>query len=478
MRLFRLRFFAALAVVMLILSGILFSQTAAQQPVQPKTDSHVIMISVDGLVPYYYTAPAQYGLKVPNLVRMKLEGAYAEGVEGIYPSVTYPAHTTLITGSRPAKHGIVQNRLFEAPTSEQTRDWYFFSKDLKTETLWSMAKKAGLTTAAVGWPVTVGAEIDQNVPEIFDPKESPPSPRRSIQYITPGLLAKAAGSIPADDATTDGRRTAMSEFLIKTYKPNLMLIHLVELDSAHHRFGPRSAEALPVMERIDGYIGRIIEATRAAGIFDKTTFFIVSDHGFAEVEKKFEPNVVLVKEKLITLDSNGKPTDWKAAAWPAGGSCAIVLRDPNDKETAAKVLEIFERYTTTDGRPLNRVLTRKEIERLGAIPQAELMLEAAPRFAFDEAMTGPEIHESKNYRGTHGHLPTRAEMYSSLIVYGSGARVGSKMGLARMIDIAPSAAVVLGLGFSDAEGTLMRNLIKSDLVQARQPQKQNRKTSQ
>lgn len=478
MRLFRLRFFAALAVSVLILTGSLFSQTGAQQSTGANTDSHVIMISVDGLVPYYYTAPAQYGLKVPNLVRMKLEGAYAEGVEGIYPSVTYPAHTTLITGARPAKHGIVQNRIFEAPTEEQTKDWYFFSKDLKTETLWSMAKKAGLTTAAVGWPVTVGADIDQNVPEIFDPKESPPSPRRSLQYVTPGLIAKAASSIPATETTTDGRRTAMSEFLIKTYKPNLLLVHLVELDSTHHRFGPRSAEALPVTERIDGYIGRIVEATRAAGIFDKTTFFIVSDHGFAEVEKKFEPNVVLVKEKLITLDSNGKPTDWKAAAWPAGGSCAIVLRDPSDKETAAKVLKIFGRYTTTDGKPLNRVLVRKDLERMGAIPQAELMLEAAPGFAFDEAMTGDEIHESKNYRGTHGHLPTRVEMRSALIIYGAGARVGAKVAVARMIDIAPSAAAVLGLSFSEADGTLIRDLIKPDLVQAAQSRRQSRNASQ
>lgn len=474
MRFFRLCSLALVAVA--ILSNSLFSQTdTQQQSTQPKTDSHVIMISVDGLVPYYYTAPAQYGLKVPNLVRMKLEGAYAEGVEGVYPTVTYPSHTTLVTGVRPAKHGILQNRIFEAPTEPQTKEWYFFSKDLKGETLWTLAKKAGLVTAAVGWPVTVGAEIDQNVPEIFDPKESPVTARRAVQYITPGLAAKAASSIPATDTSTDGRRTAVSEFLIKTYKPNLLLVHLVELDSAHHRYGPRSAEALPVAERLDGYIGRIVEATRVAGIFEKTTFFIVSDHGFAEVEKKFEPNVVLVKEKLITLDSSGKAADWKAAAWPSGGSCAIVLRDPGDKETATKVAKIFERYTTTDGKPLNRVLGRKEIERLGAIPQAELMLDAAPGFAFDEALTGPEIHEAKDYHGTHGHLPSRVEMRSSLIIYGEGARAGAKMAVARMIDIAPSAAAVLGLSFSDAEGVPSRTLLKPTLIPHTKPKKQNKK---
>ncbi len=243
-----------------------------------------------------------------------------------------------------------------------------------------------------------------------------------------------------------------------------MLIHLVELDGVHHKFGPRTPPAVETAEREDGYVARIIEAVRAAGIFDKTTFFLVSDHGFAEVTRKFEPGVVLVKEKLITLDGNGKPLDWKAAAWPAGGSCAIVLRDPDDKETANKVKTLFSRIAERNGGPLNRVLTQDELKRLGAVPNATVMLEAAPRYAFGEELTGPEEHESPDYRGTHGQLPTRAELRSALIVYGEAARVGAKMPLARMIDIAPTAAGLLGLRFSVAEGAPIRELIKESFV--------------
>jgi len=421
------------------------------------------MISIDGLVPDYYLEPAHLGLKVPSLVQMKLGGAYAEGVEGVFPSVTYPAHTTMITGVGPAVHGIIQNRIFEAPTAPQTREWYWFADALKTETLWSMAKKAGLVTAGVGWPVMVGADVDYNVPEIVDPKENPPTGKRTAQYATPGLLEKALAAGSGADNTTDGRRTTISEYLINTYKPNLMLIHLIALDDAHHKNGPRTPAAIATTEQMDGYVGRIIEATRKAGIFDQTTFFLVSDHGFADVNKKFEPNVVLVKEKLITLAADGKPSDWKAAAWPAGGSCAIVLRDPNDKETAAKVTSIFSRIAASKG-PINRVLNQAELKRLQSIPNAVLMMDAAPGVSFGEELTGPEVHDSKDYKGTHGQLPSRADMHSALIVYGAGARVGAKMALARMIDIGPTAAAVLGMSFANAQGRPIAELLKPGLI--------------
>ena len=462
------------AVLALIVGIASFGGQAAapkQNTVEPRRDGHLIMISIDGLVPEYYTSPTRLGLHVPTMIQMKLGGSYADGVEGVYPSVTYPAHTTLITGVRPAVHGIVQNRIFEPPTEPQTREWYWFSNALKSETLWGLAKKAGLVTAGVGWPVTVGADIDYNTPEIFDPNERPATPKRTIQYTTPALLPKLAGLDLHGDTTTDGRRTAVSEFIIKAYKPNLMLIHLVDLDSAHHRFGPGAPEALKTAEREDGYIGRIIAAVKEAGILDKATFFLVSDHGFAKVSKKFEPGVLLVKEKLITLDGSGKPTAWKAAAWPAGGSCAIVLRDPDDKETAAKVATVFAAVAKRNSGPLNRVLLPAELKQLGAVPTAVLMLEAAPGYSFGEELTGPELHDSGDYLGTHGQLPSRADLRSALIVYGEAAKVGGRVPIARMIDVAPTASGVLGLAFDSIEGSPIRELVTQQFVLPVPPKK-------
>src|SRR5262249_5333174 len=108
---FRARF-TALLILIFISGANLFGQSnrsntpqadaGAKQASQVRSDAHVIMISIDGMVPDYYTEPSKMGLRVPTLVQMKLGGAYASGVEGVYPTVTYPSHTTLITGVLPA----------------------------------------------------------------------------------------------------------------------------------------------------------------------------------------------------------------------------------------------------------------------------------------------------------------------------------------------------------------------------------------
>ena len=92
------------------------------------------------------------------------------------------------------------------------------------------------------------------------------------------------------------------------------------------------------------------------------------------------------------------------------------------------------------------------------------MLDAAPRYTFGDGLTGPEEHETQDYRGTHGQLPSRAELRSALIVYGEAAKVGARMPLARMIDIAPTAAGLLGLRFPVVEGSPIRELIKETFV--------------
>ena len=124
-----------LAAALLVVLSVLVAAAAAQAPAPS-----VLMISVDGLRPDYVTAADKHGLKIPALRRFVTEGAFAEGVEGVIPTVTYPSHTTLITGVWPAKHGILSNTIFDPLRAGQSA-WYWYAEDIRVPSLWDAAAR-------------------------------------------------------------------------------------------------------------------------------------------------------------------------------------------------------------------------------------------------------------------------------------------------------------------------------------------------
>ncbi len=124
------------------------------------------MISIDGLKPEYITHADEHGMKLPFLRSMMSNGTYAEGVTGIWPTITYPSHTTLLTGVWPAEHGILNNQVFD-PEQQFGGAWNWYAAQIRVPTLWDAAHRAGLHTASVGWPVSVNADVDWLIPEYW-----------------------------------------------------------------------------------------------------------------------------------------------------------------------------------------------------------------------------------------------------------------------------------------------------------------------
>lgn len=285
---------------------------------------HIVVISVDGMGAHYYVSPPP-GLHIPHLMRMKSEGSFAEAVEGVYPTVTYPSHTTIVTGQMPAAHGIYTN-LSSREAGKNEGDWFWFASAIKVPTLWDEARQAHLTTGSVFWPVSAGAAIVWDFPEIWDPaKGEVGDPLYVAKFATPGLLLQALmvlGPPPAGE-DNDLTRTHLAEFLVKEHRPNLLLIHLDTLDSVEHQRGPDTSEAVATLERIDMRIGEIVDAVREAGLENSTDFFVVSDHGFMSVSRTIRPNILLAKAGLLTVDNLGRVTGGKLATVSNGGSMFI-----------------------------------------------------------------------------------------------------------------------------------------------------------
>jgi len=444
------------ALLLLVLPFLLVVLAAAPQPAGRA--QHVVVISIDGLRPDYYLPSPTRLAQMPALDALRESGSWAEGVIGQFPSLTYPSHTSIVTGTSPATHGIVQNTRF-AP--EGGGGWYFEAAGLEVPTLWDAAREAGLTTAGISWPVTVGAKIDYLLPETNQaPRDTTWLDLMRTQS-TPGLVdavvARLGGFEPnanRDYAQRDRFSTAAAAVILETYRPNLLLIHLVEADTAQHQFGPNSPQAIDALARVDAAVASIVASIETAGLTGDTAVIITGDHGFYRVHSAFQPNVALREAGLLQTDESGRITSWQAMAHRS----AIRVKDPADSALAARVEQLFKTLAEGRYRGLFRVIDRAEIARRGGDPDALLFLEPSEGYTTAAGTTGEFLVASSRH-GDHGYLPDAPEMHTGLIVAGAGIAKGIAMPLARQIDIAPTAARLLGIRLPHAEGVAMVGLI-------------------
>jgi predicted AlkP superfamily pyrophosphatase or phosphodiesterase len=424
----------------------------AQQPVQTPL---LLMISIDGLRPDHVTAADAYGLKVPNLRRFLAEGAYAEGVQGVIPTVTYPSHTTLITGVWPARHGILANLVFD-PRRENQSGWYWYAEDIRVPTLWDAAARAGLSTASVQWPVSVGAHVTWNIPEFW--RAGTADDAKLLRAVsTPGLLAELEPDLgPYPRALTvesDEQRGRYAARILEKKRPNLLTLHLIALDHAEHVSGPGSAESLAALERLDAVVGtlRVSAETVAPG---GAYVAIVSDHGFARTTMQLNLFGEFRRAGLFTVSARGKVADWQAMPWTAGGSIAVMLKDPADAATLEKVRALLDRLAADPANGIDRILDAAALRDRGGFPGAAFVVGLKPEWQSGSSLNGALTGQA-GVGGMHGHLPDLPDMRAAFFLVGPGVPAGRSLGLIDMRDIATTLARRLDLPLPTAEGKVL-----------------------
>jgi predicted AlkP superfamily pyrophosphatase or phosphodiesterase len=249
---------------------------------------------VDGLDQRYLSQRDQLGLKIPNLRRLLQEGAWADGVVGEVPTITWPSHTTMLTGVPPAVHGIQRNQL-----------WDFSS--IKVSTLWTDLRAAGKTSASITWPVTVGAPITWNLPEYFEKRQGGAMDLDAVaSKSTPGLVAEISARYPSfpQQWVDDRVRTLATLYLLREKHPDLLAVHLVDLDAEEHQTRPFSTASKAILEYTDELIGQMV-----AALPRDTVLVLVSDHGFVSVEKTVHPPVGNVTPFMVTASDAAEATE-------------------------------------------------------------------------------------------------------------------------------------------------------------------------
>jgi hypothetical protein len=370
----------------------------------------LVVISVDGLDNRYLAQADQRGLKIPTLRKLMREGQYSRGVIGVVPTITWPSHTTLLTGVDPVVHGILSN--WRPPG-----DRYLDYAQIKSPSLIGAAHQAGLTIATITWPVTVGAPVDWNLPEFFSKRRGGDMDLRAVESKAnpPDLVAKIAADCPpfAQEWMDDRIRTMAAIWILRHERPRLMLVHLVDLDSEEHDDAPFSRAAYATLEHSDQLIGDIV-AELPAG----TALAVVSDHGFERVER-----VVNVKSVAPAVVQSGS-----------------ILLAPDEKTAAAiRQLKQDPRYG------IGREIPKDEFARFPSPfnPNPAAVFDSTDGVMFGNTPNG-ELTAKPAEIGNHGHWPMRYR--SVYVLWGSGI-AHQELPEISIKDIAGRLAAVTGTPF-------------------------------
>ena len=414
----------------------------------------LMLISLDGCKPEAILDAEAHGLKLPNLRALTHDGVYATGVTGVLPTLTYPSHTTLLTGTSPAKHGIYANTTFD-PFNKNDIGWYWYAEDIKVPTLWDAADAAGLKSANVYWPVSVGAHIDLNLPQIWR-AGTPDDLKLQRALSTPNLIQQLTREVgvpyPGGEDETiadDEIRTRFAIKLLETRHPAFMTVYLTGLDTEQHKSGPFSPASNTVLERLDTLVGELRSAAEKINPHH-AYLSVVSDHGFAHVDHDVNLYAAFLGAGLISPTKDGKIADWTASPWPAGGSAAIMLRDPQDKATRAKVEGLLNQLASDPVNGIDKILTQPAIREQGGFPDAAFYVSFRIGYELGYKFTPPLVSEPTNL-GMHGYLPTNPEMRSTFILIGPGIPANHSLGNIDMRSIAPTLAKLLHLELPSAE---------------------------
>lgn len=332
----------------------------------------------------------------PNLKKLIAEGTRVVYATNVFPTLTTPNMTSLVTGSYPRTTTIAANTEYDRETDKIIHS----PRHNEAETIAATLRKAGWHTVAVNHFMLK--------PDVH-------------QYLSPGY----------DNST--GTTDAILRVLSSNSKNNTpVFIGAIygATDHAGHRSGPHSTDVKRAVIAIDTAIGRLIEGLKQKGIYNQTTIAFTADHGMSEFEKKnvsIEPEKALrnAKFRVATTGSELKPDTQIVVLHD--GVRLIYFRQVTEpeKQQASDILH------TIKGAEL---LDRPALDSLGCHDNHSGDLAVSP-------LPGYTISGAGKHGGQHGRFP---ENNPVMFFSGVGINKGGTIDSARNIDVVPTLLRLVG----------------------------------
>jgi predicted AlkP superfamily pyrophosphatase or phosphodiesterase len=360
---------------------------------------YVVLVSIDGLKPEYLDR-----FDLPNLRRVITRGARARAMIPVLPTLTFPNHYSLVTGLRPARHGIVANSFYDPQRKQKYAlndgaavgdgSWY------GGEPIWVTAETQGMVAACFFWP---GSEA-------------------AIKGVRPSLYRKYVDATPNEE-----RVASVLEWLRfpPESRPHLITLYFSTIDAASHD-GPLDTPAVArSAQALDAVIGQLLNGIDALPFGREVNLLITSDHGMIDTM----PAHVVALDSLIDMsgvvESYGGPV---GALHIPDAARAIAIRDQiNARMTHGRAYlrqDVPERFYYRDNPRAGDVVV---------IMDESWILERSPRKARAESW------------GQHGWDNMLPSMRATFVAMGPGIRSGVTVDEVENIDVYPFMTELLGL---------------------------------
>ncbi|MGI6233600.1 MAG: alkaline phosphatase [Prevotella sp.] len=207
---------------------------------------HVVLIGLDGWGAY--SVPKATG--IPNIRSLMNNGCYTLKKRSVLPSESAVNWFTMFSGATPEMHGYTNwnSRVPEIPSMVLNNDGIF---------------------------PTIFSELRRQYP---DSEIGCLAEWDGIKYLV-DTLALNYNAVASNYEKDSEQLCRMSEEYIKTKKPNFVAVIFDQIDHVGHAIGHDTPAYYETLTRVDGYVGRIIQALKDAGIFDDTIIIVTADHG-------------------------------------------------------------------------------------------------------------------------------------------------------------------------------------------------------
>jgi predicted AlkP superfamily pyrophosphatase or phosphodiesterase len=451
---------------------------------------HLVVISMDGLSETEGDAIAS----LPGFSRLLARGTRIGSLEGVYPTLTYVLHATMMTGCYPENHGIDHNHPLQPWVPEDHQNWYWYARELKRPSLFDCARQAGLGTAAVLWPLVSGAPIHWNLPEIAAlPGEN--QIVKALRAGSPGYLLDLQLRFGryrkgSQQPFLDDFVSRSAAYTIRSKRPGLLMTHLIGLDDAKHHYGSDSTQTRAALLHQDTCLKRILDAVEDAGIGEKTNIVVLGDHGHIDTSRRVRLNRMLVDAGLgpvRTKDKSGEKPGGRPGDWPgtwrfwfrcAGGSAYLHIRDTSalasldaaagSSATAggaaiAEAACLLGLWKADPESGISAVRSGQELQSLRAGSGAVFAIDAEPGVQFIEDSEGPTVEHCPRpgaFGADHGYPPWIPGYHSLFMAAGPGIRQGAEPGRFGIVDVAPTLARMLGIDFPACDGRVNEALFE------------------